>query len=335
MSEPSSDPRARDLLLEVEDLHTQFFTDEGIIRAVDGVSLELEAGQVLGLVGESGCGKSVTSLSILGLIPDPPGRVVRGQVRFRGVDLLRLGPERMRRIRGNEIAMIFQDPMTCLNPYMTVGRQVGEVLELHQGKSRTSARDEVVRLFTMVGISDAADQIDAYPHQFSGGMRQRVMIAMALACNPALLIADEPTSALDVTIQAQILELIGTLREKSRTSIILISHDLGVVAGLADRVAVMYAGRIVEEAPAERLFGNPQHPYTRGLLRTIPRLDAAATHQLEAIPGRPPHPVHRPGGCPFRLRCPLAHEPCAGAYPPVVAVEPGHRTACWAVEGSP
>jgi len=330
MSEAAPQPAVEEPLLEVEDLHTQFFTDEGIIRAVDGVSLRLEQGQVLGLVGESGSG---ISPRMLRLIPDPPGRVVRGQIRFRGRDLLRLGPDQMRRIRGNEIAMIFQDPMTSLNPYMTVGRQVSEVLELHHGKSRAAAREEVVRLFGMVGISDPADQVDSYPHQFSGGMRQRVMIAMALACNPALLIADEPTSALDVTIQAQILALIGTLREKSRTSIILISHDLGVVAGLADRVAVMYAGRVVEEASAERLFGNPQHPYTRGLLRTIPRLDAEPANQLEAIPGRPPHPVHRPGGCPFRLRCPLAHEPCAGAYPPVMDIEEGHQTACWAVDG--
>jgi oligopeptide transport system ATP-binding protein len=209
---------------------------------------------------------------------------------------------------------------------------VAEVLELHRNMSRSAARDEVIRLFGTVGISDPGDQVDTYPHQFSGGMRQRVMIAMALACNPRLLIADEPTSALDVTIQAQILELIGTLRTKIRTSIILITHDLGVVAGLADRVAVMYAGRVVEEAPTGPLFDEPQHPYTRGLLRTIPRLDRDPSHQLDAIPGRPPNPLHMPGGCPFRPRCPLAHEPCAGAYPPTVAISEEHRAACWALE---
>ncbi len=325
-------PAASPPLLEIRELHTQFYTEQGIIRAVDGVDLVLHQGEVLGLVGESGCGKSVTSLSIMGLISAPQGRVVRGQVLFQGRDLLRVGERRMREIRGNEIAMIFQDPMTSLNPYMTLGRQVGEVLELHRKMTRAAAREEVARLFATVGISDPGAHVDSYPHQLSGGMRQRVMIAMALACNPRLLIADEPTSALDVTIQAQILELIGTLRTKIRTSIILITHDLGVVAGLADRVAVMYAGRVVEEAPTGPLFDDPQHPYTRGLLRTIPRLDRDPSRQLDAIPGRPPNPLHMPGGCPFRPRCPLAHEPCAGAYPPVIDVTEEHRVTCWALE---
>jgi len=332
-AEPPPAPPKRPLLLEITDLHAQFFTEQGIIRAVDGVDLTVAEGEVLGLVGESGCGKSVTSLAIMGLIPDPPGRVVRGRIRFRGQDMLRMREAQLRRVRGNEIAMIFQDPLTSLNPFIKVGRQVAEVLELHQQLSRAKAREEVVRLLGTVGISDPAEQFNAYPHEFSGGMRQRVMIAMALACKPRLLIADEPTSALDVTIQAQILELIGNMREKIKTSIILISHDLGVVAGLADRVAVMYAGRVIEEAPTDSLYRNPQHPYTRGLLRTIPRMDKEPINQLDAIPGRPPNPLHIPGGCPFRPRCALVHEPCVGAYPPVVHVGEDHQAACWALEG--
>ncbi len=320
-------------LLQVIDLHTQFFSSQGIARAVDGVSLRLHEGEVLGLVGESGCGKSVTSLSILGLVPSPPGRIVRGQVLFRGRDLLQLPPRDLQRIRGNEISMIFQDPSSSLNPYMTVGRQIAEVLVLHRGMSRSQAREEAVRLLGMMGIPDAQARYDEHPHDFSGGMAQRVMIAMALACDPALVIADEPTSSLDVTMQSQVLELLGALRAKSRTSVLLISHDLGVVAGLADRVAVMYAGRVVEEASTDELFSNPQHPYTGGLLRAIPRLDGEAA--LEPIRGRPPRAHAVPGGCPFRPRCGLAHEACAAAPPTLDEVASGHHVACWAVEGGP
>ena len=320
-------------LLEVRDLHTQFLTSDGLIRAVDGVSFTIEKGEVLGLVGESGCGKSVTSLSILGLVPDPPGRIVRGEVLLRGENLLKLPEARLRRIRGNEISMVFQDPLASLNPYITVGRQIDEVLELHRDMSRAQSRHQTVQLLGMVGLSDAAKWSDSYPHELSGGMRQRVAIAMALACRPTLLIADEPTSALDVTIQSQILELIDALRAKSRTSVLLISHDLGVVAGIADRVAVMYAGRVIEAAPAEVLFANPQHPYTRGLLRTIPRLDGVGTP--DPIPGRPPNPLTLPGGCPFRPRCGLVHEPCGGAFPPETNLSAGHTVSCWAVGSTP
>jgi oligopeptide transport system ATP-binding protein len=322
---------AAEPLLAVHDLHVQFFTRQGISRAVDGVTFVLNAGEVLALVGESGCGKSVTSMGILGLVPDPPGRIVRGRVVFRGRDLLTQRESELRAVRGNEIAMIFQDPLSSLTPYITVGRQIAEVLQLHRKLSRAAAHDEVVRLLGMVGIADGRERFDAYPHEFSGGMRQRVMIAMALACDPAVLIADEPTSSLDVTIQAQILELIATLRAKVGTAVLLISHDLGVVAGLADRVAVMYAGRIVEVAPTEQLYGNPQHPYTRGLLQALPRLDRRGP--VEPIPGRPPRPLAVPGGCPFRPRCALAHEPCAGAHPPQVRLAGGHEVACWALEG--
>ena len=320
-------------LLQVIDLHTQFLTTLGIARAVDGVSLHLYEGEVLGLVGESGCGKSVTALSILGLVPSPPGRVVRGQILYRGRDLLQMPPRELQRIRGNEISMIFQDPSSSLNPYMTVGRQIAEVLELHRGMTRGQAREEGIRLLGVVGIPDAPQRFDDHPHEFSGGMAQRVLIAMALACDPALVIADEPTSSLDVTLQSQILELLGALRAKSRTSVLLISHDLGVVAGLADRVVVMYAGRVVEEASTEELFSNPLHPYTGGLLRAIPRLDGEAA--LEPIRGRPPRAHAVPGGCPFRPRCGLAHEACAAAPPTLDEVDSGHRVACWAVEGGP
>ena len=318
-------------LLQVIDLHTQFFASQGIARAVDGVTLQLEEGEVLGLVGESGCGKSVTCLSILGLVPSPPGRIVRGQVLFRGRDLLRMPERELRGIRGNEIAMIFQDPSASLNPAMTVGRQIAEVLVLHRKMTRSQAREEGVRMLGVVGIADAQERYDDFPHHFSGGMAQRVMIAMALACNPALLIADEPTSSLDVTLQSQVLELLGALRRKSSTAILLVSHDLGVVAGLADRVAVMYAGRVVEQAPTVDLFTNPLHPYTGGLLRAIPRLDGNAT--LEPIRGMPPKPFAVPGGCPFRPRCGLAHEACASAPPTLDEVAREHHVACWAVEG--
>jgi len=317
-------------LLAVHDLRTQYVTSQGIIRAVDGVSLDIREGEILGLVGESGCGKSATCLSILRLISDPPGRIVGGEVRFRGVDLLALPEPQMRRIRGNEISMVFQDPTSSLTPTMTVGRQIREVLALHRTPPLPRPQDEVVRLLGVVGLSDPSHCYDSYPHELSGGMKQRVMIAMALACEPSLLIADEPTSSLDVTIQSQILDLIVALRTTVTRSVLLVSHDLGVVAGVATRVAVMYAGRIVESARVESLFANPQHPYTRGLLRTIPRLDGVP--EAEPIPGRPPTPLTLSGGCPFRPRCALAQEPCAGAYPPRVQLEDDHLVACWAME---
>jgi len=326
-------PAASPPLLSIRDLHTQFVTSQGIIRAVDGVSLDIREGEVLGLVGESGCGKSVTCLSIMRLVADPPGRIVRGEILFRGHNLLSMPESEMRRVRGDEISMVFQDPMSSLNPTMTVGRQIREVLELHREGAISRFRDEVVRLLGVVGLPDPSQCYDSYPHELSGGMRQRVMVAMALACDPSLLIADEPTSSLDVTIQSQILDLINALCATVGKSVLLVSHDLGVVAGLASRVAVMYAGRIVESAGVEALFAQPQHPYTRGLLRTIPRLDGVSP--IEPVPGRPPNPLSLPGGCPFRPRCALAHEPCAGAYPPEVQVASDHTVACWAAEGQP
>ncbi|HSN97743.1 MAG TPA: ABC transporter ATP-binding protein, partial [Candidatus Nanopelagicales bacterium] len=308
------------MLLEVSDLRTHFFTEEGTVRAVDGISFSVDRGEVLGIVGESGSGKSVTSLSVLRLIPDPPGRVVGGEIlleveRGKTEDLARASESRMERIRGNRIAMIFQDPMTSLNPYLRVGEQLGEVLTLHKGATRAEARRRSVELLSQVGIPAAASRIDDYPHQLSGGMRQRVMIAMALLCDPDLLIADEPTTALDVTIQAQILELIQERREAQGVAVMLITHDLGVVARMADRVAIMYAGRIVEEGPAEAIFGAPRHPYTIGLGRSIPRLDAARGRRLSPIPGMPPSLSKVPPGCPFHPRCAWAVAACRDEAP--------------------
>jgi oligopeptide transport system ATP-binding protein len=315
-------------LLEVRNLQTHFHTQDGVVKAVDGVSLAVDRGETLGIVGESGCGKSVTSLSIMRLIPSPPGKIAGGQILFDGEDLLQQSEERMRHIRGNRIAMIFQDPMTSLNPVLTIGRQITESLELHLKLSRREAQNRAAELLDMVGIPSASKRLDDYPHQFSGGMRQRVMIAMALSCNPELLIADEPTTALDVTIQAQILELINRLKEELDTAVIIITHDLGVVAGMTDRVTVMYAGRVVEEGPTREIFENPRMPYTIGLLRSIPRLDEARGRKLNPIRGLPPNLIDLPPICAFSPRCDFAQERCITTRPELRPVGARHAAAC-------
>jgi len=315
-------------LLEVRDLQTHFHTQDGVVKAVDRVSFSVDRGETLGIVGESGCGKSVTSLSIMRLIPSPPGKIAGGQILFDGEDLLQQSEERMRQIRGNRIAMIFQDPMTSLNPVLTIGRQITESLELHLKLSRREAQKRAAELLDMVGIPSASKRLDNYPHQFSGGMRQRVMIAMALSCNPELLIADEPTTALDVTIQAQILELINRLKEELDTAVIIITHDLGVVAGMTDRVTVMYAGRVVEEGPTREIFENPRMPYTIGLLRSIPRLDEARRRKLNPIRGLPPNLIDLPPICAFSPRCDFAQERCITTRPELRPVGAGHAAAC-------
>ncbi len=317
-------------LLEIQGLSTVFRSDEGVVRAVDGVDLAIHAGETLGLVGESGCGKSATALSILRLVQDPPGRIEAGRILFRGRDLLALDEEDMQRVRGNEIAMVFQEPMSALNPVLTVGRQVAEVLELHRGLDRARARERAVELLELVGLPDPLERECSHPHQLSGGMRQRVMIAMAVACDPTLLLADEPTTALDVTVQAQILALLADLKQRKGMSVLLITHDLGVVAELADRVAVMYAGKIVEVVPVIELFERPAHPYTIGLLRSRPSLEHAPD-RLRAIPGAVPNPLELPSGCRFRTRCPIARDSCAIEEPPLLPVEGGsadHLAAC-------
>ncbi len=316
-------------LLEVKDLKTQFFTQDGVVKAVNGVSFYVEEGETLGIVGESGCGKSVSVLSVMRLIPQPPGKIVAGQVLFEGRDLLQVSDEEIRQVRGNKIAMIFQDPMTSLNPVLTIGRQIGEALELHLHMSREEARKRSAELLAMVGIPQAEARLDDYPHQFSGGMRQRAMIAMALACNPQLLIADEPTTALDVTIQAQIVDLVKRLRDEMGMAIIWITHDLGVVAGLADRMMVMYAGFAVEEAPVKEVYADPRHPYTLGLLGSLPRLDEVRREKLRSIEGLPPDLIDLPPGCPFEPRCVYAIERCKVERPELAPVGPRHRIACW------
>jgi oligopeptide transport system ATP-binding protein len=315
-------------LLEVRNLQTHFHTQDGVVKAVDGVSFHVDRGETLGIVGESGCGKSVTSLSIMRLIPSPPGKVAGGQILFDGEDLLQKSEEEMRHIRGNRIAMIFQDPMTSLNPVLTVGRQITESLELHLKLSKREATSRAAELLSMVGIPSPSKRLDNYPHQFSGGMRQRVMIAMALSCNPELLIADEPTTALDVTIQAQILELINRLKEELDTAVIMITHDLGVVAGMTDRVTVMYAGKVVEEGPTKEIFANPRMPYTIGLLRSIPRLDEERGRKLNPIRGLPPNLIDLPPICPFSPRCDYVQERCLSQVPDLRSVAPDHRAAC-------
>ncbi|WP_129673604.1 ABC transporter ATP-binding protein [Candidatus Chloroploca sp. Khr17] len=315
-------------LLEVRNLETHFHTQDGVVKAVDGVSFHVDRGETLGIVGESGCGKSVTSLSIMRLIPSPPGKIAGGQILFDGEDLLTLSDAEMRHIRGNRIAMIFQDPMTSLNPVLTIGRQITESLELHMSLSRKEAYNRAAELLHMVGIPSASKRLDNYPHQFSGGMRQRVMIAMALSCNPELLIADEPTTALDVTIQAQILELINRLREELQTAVLMITHDLGVVAGMTDRVTVMYAGKVVEEGNTKEIFANPRMPYTIGLLRSIPRLDEERGHKLNPIRGLPPNLIDLPPICPFSPRCDYVQERCLTQTPPLRKVAPDHHAAC-------
>jgi len=316
-------------LLRVKDLSTHFYTEEGVVKAVDGVSFDVEPGEILGLVGESGCGKTVSALSMLRLIPMPPGKIVSGEVFFEGEDLMKLDEEEIRHIRGNKIAMIFQEPMTSLNPVLTIGRQLTETLELHLHMDRQAAVQRAVELLEMVGLSEARTRINDYPHQFSGGMRQRVMIAMALSCNPKLLLADEPTTALDVTIQAQILELLTRLTRELGTAVIIITHNLGVVARYADRVNVMYAGKVVETANAMELYHNPRHPYTLGLLKSVPRLDQARKEKLDPIQGMPPDLIHLPGGCSFRPRCRFAVERCQVDIPPLMLVGEKHSSACW------
>ena len=321
-------------ILEVRDLRTQFNTLDGVVRAVDGVSFDLARGETLGIVGESGCGKSVTALSILRLIPPETGRIASGSIRFEGEELTTLGEEAMKRLRGHRISMIFQEPMTSLNPVLTIGTQIAENVVRHMGVSKKAARDRAREMLELVRIADAGRRLDEYPHQLSGGMRQRVMIAMALSCDPQVLIADEPTTALDVTIQAQILDLMLDLKEKTGTAIVLITHDLGVVAETTQRVVVMYAGRKVEEAPVEALFERPLHPYTRGLMRAIPRLDVDADEagrrpRLQEIPGLVPILTRPIVGCAFAARCELATERCRTTAPPVVDAGGGHSVACW------
>jgi oligopeptide transport system ATP-binding protein len=316
-------------LLEVRGLKTQFFTEDGVVKAVDGVSFYLNEGETLGIVGESGCGKSVSVLSVMRLIPQPPGKIVEGQVLFEGRDLLKLSDDEIRKVRGNKIAMVFQDPMTYLNPVLTIGKQIGEALELHMGMNKDQSRQRTAELLAMVGIPEAEARMDDYPHQFSGGMRQRVMIAMALACNPKVLIADEPTTALDVTIQAQIVELVKHLRDEIGMAIIWITHDLGVIAGLADRMMVMYAGHAVEEAPVKELYAEPRHPYTLGLLRSLPRLDEAQKERLRSIEGLPPDLIDLPPGCPFQPRCVWSVEKCGQIRPELEPIGPRHCIACW------
>ena len=325
-------------LLHIRGLKTHFATDDGWVRAVDGVDIAIHRGETVSVVGESGCGKTVTAHSVLKLTPMPPGKIVAGQILWQGRDLVPLTPQQMDEIRAKEIAIIFQEPMTSLNPVFTVGEQIAEVVRRHEGLGRRAAVDRTVEMLRLVGIPNPQRRVADYPHQFSGGMRQRVMIAMALSCNPKLLIADEPTTALDVTIQAQILELLAEMKERLGMAIMLITHAMGVVAEVAQRVVVMYAGRVVEEAPVRQLFRNPRHPYTQGLIRSIPRLDLAATEKqkLEAIPGTVPSLLRPPSGCRFAARCRHAMAKCNEAMPPLIEVEPGHKVACvlWEAGGA-
>ncbi len=316
-------------LLEIEDLRTQFFTSDGTVRAVDGISYSVEEGETVALVGESGCGKSVSALSILRLIPSPPGRIVGGSIRFKGTDLLQLSDAEIRAVRGRRIAMVFQEPMTSLNPVLTIGLQLTETLTHHLGMDGAAARKRAVDLLGMVGISDADRRLSQYPHHFSGGMRQRVMIAMALCCEPELIIADEPTTALDVTIQAQILELMKDLSKRMGVALIIITHNLGVVARYADRVNVMYAGKIIERGTAREIYHETRHPYTLGLLHSVPRLDQPRKAKLDPIEGQPPDLARLDDGCAFRPRCRYAVERCATEIPPLERVRDGHVSACW------
>ena len=316
-------------LLEVKNLKTHFFTMEGVVKAVDGVSYELNEGETLGLVGESGCGKSVSALSVMRLIPDPPGKIIDGEILLDGEDILQIDMEGMREVRGAKIAMVFQEPMTSLNPVLTVERQITETLQLHMGMSKLESQRESVNLLTRVGIPDPELRIKQYPHQFSGGMRQRVMIAMALSCNPRLIIADEPTTALDVTIQAQILDLMKSLTTELGVALIVITHNLGVVARYADRVNIMYAGKVIERGEAREIYSNPRHPYTVGLLRSVPRLDLPRRAKLDPIEGQPPDLINLPPGCAFRERCRWAIDKCATDTPELVETSDGHLSACF------
>ncbi|MBC7230459.1 MAG: ABC transporter ATP-binding protein [Actinobacteria bacterium] len=317
----------RDTLLEVRGLRTWFHTREGVVKAVDGVSFTVARGEALAVVGESGCGKTVTALSVMRLIPDPPGRIEEGEILFEGRDLLRMDDREIRQVRGNHIGMIFQDPMTSLNPVFTIGSQIREAIQVHLGLSRKEAKKRAIELLEMVEIPQAERRYKMYPHEFSGGMRQRAMIAMALSCQPKLLIADEPSTALDVTIQAQIMELIGKLREEIDLAVMLITHDLGVVAGVAETVLVMYAGKVVEYADIDRVYYNSRHPYAWSLMRSVPRLDEKKDRLL-TIGGSPPSLINLPPGCSFSPRCPFGEEVCAVEEPPLVEVEPEHLSAC-------
>jgi peptide/nickel transport system ATP-binding protein len=320
----------RETLLDIRGLKTHFSTDDGMVRAVDGVDITIDRAETVGVVGESGCGKTVTAMTVLKLIAMPPGRIVAGQILWRGRDLVPLAPEEMQAIRSKEIAIVFQEPMTSLNPVYTVGEQIAETVRLHEGLGRRAAMEKAADMLRLVDIPNPQRRVHDYPHQFSGGMRQRVMIAMALSCNPQLLIADEPTTALDVTIQAQILDLLTEMKERLGMAVMLITHAMGVVAETAQRVVVMYAGKVVEEAPVGELFGNPRHPYTQGLIRSIPRLDMAAVKKtrLEAIPGTVPSLLAPPPGCRFAARCRFVQDRCIQAEPPLREVAPGHKVAC-------
>jgi oligopeptide transport system ATP-binding protein len=315
-------------ILSVKDLRTYFQTEDGIVKAVDGVTFTLEKGETLGIVGESGSGKSVTNLSVMRLIPEPPGKIVGGEIIFDGIDVRDLPIDDVRKIRGRRIAMIFQDPMTSLNPFLKISTQLMEVTRLHLGHTKQQAYEHAIKMLKIVGIPDAESRIDNYPHEFSGGMRQRVMIAMALSCDPELLIADEPTTALDVTIQAQILELIKDLKARMGTSVILITHDLGVVAGMTDKIIVMYAGKVFEQAPTRELFATPANPYTKGLLKSVPDPAHEQGKDLYQIPGLPPDVAHLPPGCPFAERCDRAEEVCRIEFPPFVEINENHHSLC-------
>lgn len=316
-------------LLEIRNLEVQFLTPDGIVQAVNGISYQVNPGETVGIVGESGSGKSISVLSILQLIPSPPGKITNGEILFLGKNLRQVDINTLRQIRGNQIAMIFQDPMTSLNPVLTIGQQLIEAIATHLNVTPEQAKNRAIELLTQVGIPSPEKRFKNYPHEFSGGMRQRVMIAMGLACNPQLLIADEPTTALDVTVQAQVVELIKKLRSEHQMSVIWITHDLALLAGLADRILVMYAGRIVEEATTNQLYKNPRHPYTIGLLNSLPRLDQDYQEPLQAIEGTPPDLIDYPQGCPFAPRCQFVLEKCGQENPPLASIEPNHKVACW------
>jgi oligopeptide transport system ATP-binding protein len=315
-------------ILSVNDLKTYFHTEDGMVKAVDGISFKLEKGETLGIVGESGSGKSVTNLSVMRLIPEPPGKIVGGEIIFNGVDVRKLSIDEVRKIRGRRIAMIFQDPMTSLNPFLKISTQLMEVTQLHLGHTKEQAFQHAVKMLKTVGIPDPESRINNYPHEFSGGMRQRVMIAMALSCDPELLIADEPTTALDVTIQAQILELIKDLKARMGTSVILITHDLGVVAGMTEKIIVMYAGKVFEQAPTKELFATPANPYTKGLLKSVPDPAHEQGKELYQIPGLPPDVAHLPVGCPFQERCYRVEDICRSEFPPFVQINEDHHSLC-------
>ncbi len=315
-------------ILKVHDLKTYFQTEDGVVKAVDGISFELKKGETIGIVGESGSGKSVTNLSVMRLIPEPPGKIVGGEIIFDGIDVRKLAIDDVRKIRGKRIAMIFQDPMSSLNPFLKISTQLMEVTRLHLGHTKQQARAHALKMLKMVGISDAESRLDGYPHELSGGMRQRVMIAMALSCDPELLIADEPTTALDVTIQAQILELIKDLKSRMGTSVILITHDLGVVAGMTEKIIVMYAGKVFEQAPTRELFATPANPYTKGLLKSVPDPAHEDGTELYQIPGLPPDVAHLPPGCPFAPRCSRAEDICRSDFPPFVQINENHHSLC-------